>query len=75
MGNVMGVLVENSIRTLTQRSRRASGWEMECKRTRGMRWGFPREVSVVPELGEVEGCVVGNEIGMGGWLGVWMVEV
>ena len=25
-----------------------------------MRWGFPREFSVGPELSEVEGCVVGN---------------
>ena len=47
---------------------------MEWKETQGMRWGFPQEVSVGTELGEVEGCVVGNEIGMGGWLGVWRVE-
>ena len=25
-----------------------------------MRWGFPQEFSVGPELGKVEGCVVGN---------------
>ena len=25
-----------------------------------MRWGFPREFSVGSDLGEVEGCVVGN---------------
>ena len=25
-----------------------------------MRWGFPQEFSVGSELGEVEGCVVGN---------------
>ena len=44
------------------------------ERNSGMRWEFPREVSVGPELDEVEGCVDGNEIGMGSWLGVWMVE-
>ena len=33
---------------------------MEWKGTRGMRWGFPQEFSVGSELGEVEGCVVGN---------------
>ena len=33
---------------------------MESKGTRGMRSGFPQEFSVGPELGEVEGCVVGN---------------
>ena len=25
-----------------------------------MRWGFPRKILIGPELGEVEGCVVGN---------------
>ena len=33
---------------------------MEWKGARGMRWGFPQEFSVGPELGEVEACVVGN---------------
>ena len=33
---------------------------MEWKKTRGMRWGFPQEFSVGPELDEVEGYVVGN---------------
>ena len=47
-------------RTLTQRSRRAGGWKIERKGTRGIRWGFPRGFSVGPEIGEVEGCVVGN---------------
>ena len=47
---------------------------MEWKGTRGMRWGSLWEVSVGPELGEVEGYVVGNKIGMGGWLGVWGFE-
>ena len=56
------------------RSRRANGCKMEWIGTRGMRWGFPWEVPVRPKLGEVNGCVVGNYIGMGGWLGVWGVE-
>ena len=33
---------------------------MEWKGTRGLRWGFTREFSFIPELGEVGGCVVGN---------------
>ena len=28
-----------------------------------MRWGFLRKISVGPEIGEVEGCVVGNMTG------------
>ena len=39
-----------------------------------MIWGFPQEVSVGPEIRKVEGCVVGNEIGMCGWLGMGRVE-
>ena len=70
----MKFLVVISRRTPNQRSRQAGGWKMEWKGNRGMRWGFPWEVSVGPEIGEVEGCVVGNEIGMGDWLVVWRVE-
>ena len=33
---------------------------MEWNGTWGVIWGFPRELSVRPELGEVEGYVVGN---------------
>ena len=33
---------------------------MEWKGTWGMRWGFPQEFSVGPELSEVGGCAVGN---------------
>ena len=47
---------------------------MEWKGIQGMILGFPHEVSVGPELGKVEGCVVGNKIGMAGWSGVWRVE-
>ena len=33
---------------------------MERKGNQGMRWGFPRKLSVGTELGEVEGYVVGK---------------
>ena len=33
---------------------------MEWKGSQGMRWRFPRELSVGTKIGEVEGCVVGN---------------
>ena len=46
--------------TLIRQSRQASGWKMEWKGTQGMRWGFPRKISVGPELDKVEGYVVGN---------------
>ena len=55
-----GYWLEIYRRTLNRRSRRAGGWEMERKGTRGTRWGFPWELSVGPKLGEVEGCEVGN---------------
>ena len=55
-----GFWLEISRRTLTWRYRRPGGWKLEWKGTRGMRWEFPREFSVGPELCEVEGCVVGN---------------
>ena len=31
-----------------------------------MRWEFPQEFSVGTDLSKVEGCVVGNEIGIVG---------
>ena len=52
--------LEISRQTPTWGSRRAGGRIMEWKGTQGTRWGFPREFSVDPKLGEVEGCVVGN---------------
>ena len=55
-----GSWLEISRRTPTPRSRRAGGLKIEWKGNRGMRWGFPREFSVGSDLGEVEGCVVGN---------------
>ena len=36
--------------------------------------GFPREFSVGPKISKVEGCVVGNEIGISGWLVLLRVE-
>ena len=33
---------------------------MEWNGTWDMIWGFPWKISCRPELGEVEGCVVGN---------------
>ena len=33
---------------------------MERKGTWGMRWECPWKFSLGPEIGEVEGCVVGN---------------
>ena len=55
-----GSRLEISRRTPTRRSKRAGGWKMEWKGTWGMRLGFTQEFSVGTELGEVEGCVVGN---------------
>ena len=68
LGDVVGFLVEISRWVPTQQSRRAGGWKMKWKGTRGMILGFPWEFSVGPKSGKVEGCVVGNEIGIGGWL-------
>ena len=63
MGDAADFFLEISRRTLALRSRMAGGWQMEWKETRGMRWGFPRKISVGPGIGEVEGCMVGKH----GW--------
>ena len=55
-----GSWLEISIQNRTRRSRRAGGWKMEWKGTWGMIWGFPQEISVRPELGELEGYEVGK---------------
>ena len=50
-----GFWLEISRQTPTSQSRRAVGWKTERKGTRGIRWRFPRELSVGSELGGVEG--------------------
>ena len=55
-----GLLLEIMKWILTRQSRRASAWKLERKGTRGMRWGFPRKISVGPDIREVEGWMVGK---------------
>ena len=55
-----GFCLEISIRLPNRRSRRTGGRKMEWEGTQGTRWGFSLEFSVGPEIGKVEGCVVGN---------------
>ena len=55
-----GSWLEISRQTPNRQSRRGGGWKVEWKGTRGLRWGFPREFSVVTDIGKVGGCVVGN---------------
>ena len=55
-----GSWLEISKRTPNRKSRWAGGWKMERKGTRGLRWGFPREFSVGPKLGELGEYVVGD---------------
>ena len=60
LGYVLRHLLEIMKWTPNRQSRWASAWKLEWKGTQGVRLGFPQKFSVVPELGEVEGCMVGK---------------